>query len=111
MVNKTQMLKGILEGCVLKIISEKPCYSAEIAEALKNYGFEETSEGTLFPMLLRLEKEGLFDTEKISNPLGPNRKYYRLNAWGTAELQRFIEVWRGFSGIIDNILVGNCEIR
>jgi PadR family transcriptional regulator PadR len=73
------MLKGILEGCVLKILSKKRCYSQEMVQMLKAYGFDNISEGTIFPMLLRLEKGGLFQTEKVGTNLGPSRKYYSLS--------------------------------
>lgn len=104
MTNNTQMLKGILEGCVLKIISEKPCYSAELVSTLREKGFEEVAEGTLFPLLLRLEREGLFETERVANALGPSRKYYRLSGMGKAELARFVQVWRAFRRTIDDII-------
>lgn len=104
MTSMTQMLKGILEGCVLKIISQKTRYSTEIVEALKRYGFEEVSEGTLFPMLLRLEKEGLFETERVNNTLGPSRKYYSLSNKGQLELEHFTAIWRNFYTTINNII-------
>ena len=52
----TQMLKGTLEGCILKVISKNETYGYEISEALKDYGFSNISEGTIYPLLLRLEK-------------------------------------------------------
>ena len=67
-MNESQMLKGLLEGCVLKIIGKGECYSAELVEKLREYGFENVSEGTLFPLLLRLEARELFDTKKKANP-------------------------------------------
>ena len=104
MVNKTQMLKGILEGCVLKVVGRGPCYSGEIVQMLREAGFEDMAEGTLFPMLLRLEKEGLFETEKVANPLGPSRKYYRLSEEGWRQLEEFSQVWAGFRNTIDRIM-------
>ena len=104
MVNKTQMLKGILEGCVLKVVNRGPCYSGEIVQMLREAGFEDMAEGTLFPMLLRLEKEGLFETEKVANPLGPSRKYYQLSQAGKEQLEEFSVVWDGFRDIIDGIM-------
>lgn len=104
MVNRTQMLKGILEGCVLQLISEHPCYSVELVLRLREHGFTDVAEGTLFPLLLRLEKEGLFETERVANPLGPSRKYYRLSAAGAAELAAFSREWELFRNIIDHIM-------
>ncbi len=104
MVNRTQMLKGILEGCVLQLISEQPCYSAELVSRLREQGFTDMAEGTLFPLLLRLEKEGLFETERVANPLGPSRKYYRLSPAGESELAAFSREWIQFRGMIDRIM-------
>ena len=104
MINKTQMLKGILEGCVLKILSYKSCYSQELVQILKESGFEDLSEGTLFPMLLRLEKDGLFISEKVSTSLGPCRKYYCLSEKGFEELKNFSIIWQDFKSVVDKII-------
>lgn len=104
MINKTQMLKGILEGCVLKVVANTQLYPFEIASKLKEYGFEDISEGTIYPLLLRLEKEGLFCTQKIESKLGPKRKYFTLSEKGREELQMFAEVWKCFKSTIDNII-------
>ncbi|WP_331702749.1 PadR family transcriptional regulator [Paenibacillus sp. IITD108] len=104
LINKTQMLKGILEGCVLKILNEKSCYSQELVQTLRERGFENISEGTLFPLLLRLENEGLFETKKVQSSLGPNRKYYSLSSKGKDELAEFIGVWNEFKLTVDHIL-------
>lgn len=104
MVSQTQMLKGILEGCILKIVFMKPCYSQEITRSLKAYRFENISEGTLFPLLLRLEKEGYFETETMANSLGPSCKYYSLNEAWQKELRPFQRTWKGFIAIVNRIL-------
>ncbi|NLP23757.1 MAG: PadR family transcriptional regulator [Syntrophomonadaceae bacterium] len=104
-MNQTQMLKGILEGCVLQIVKDKARYSQEIVELLKQKGFTNVSEGTLFPMLLRLDKDGLFDTEKVSTSIGPNRKYYILNEKGEIQLNQFITAWNDLKLKVDNILI------
>lgn len=56
MNDKSQLLRGTLEGCILKIINDKETYGYEIAENLKLYGFKDISEGTIYPLLIRLEK-------------------------------------------------------
>lgn len=104
LINKTQMLKGILDGCVLQILHGRPCYSQELVQLLREKGLENLSEGTLFPLLLRLENEGLFETWKVQSSLGPNRKYYKLSAKGEEELASFIEVWNDFKLVVDHIL-------
>lgn len=109
MINKTQMLKGILEGCVLKITEEKPVYSQEIVVTLREYGFDDMSEGTLYPMLLRLEKDGLFETQRVESQLGPSRKYYTLSAKGKKELGEFLTIWHEFKSTVDSIITGKGE--
>lgn len=59
MANSTQMLKGLLEGCILKIVSNGETYGYEVCEKLINYGFEDISEGSVYPILIRLEKKKL----------------------------------------------------
>lgn len=106
MNNKTQMLKGILEGCVLQILEREACYSGMLVEKLRGYGFEDISEGTLFPLLLRLENRELFEIERVKNPLGPSRKYYKLNDYGKKELEIFRAEWEEMKKLTDNVLRG-----
>lgn len=91
------------------IIKNKPCYSQEIVIRLRNYGFNDLSEGTIFPMLLRLEKEDIFEIEKIAVSSGPKRKYYRLNGKGVFELNKFQAVWKDFRTIVDTVMEGASE--
>ncbi len=105
-MNRTQMLKGILEGCVLKLLQDKELYSQEIVMHLKEHGFDEMSEGTLYPMLLRLEKEGLFSTRKRDTRIGPSRKYYALSDKGQLELAEFLRQWQDFKESVDGIMSG-----
>ncbi len=104
MANKTQMLKGILEGCVLSIINDGKCYSGDLAVVLKSYGFTDISSGTIFPLLLRLEKDGLVSTYRVPNELGPMRKYYELTEKGKEELKAFTEMWQETKNIVNKIL-------
>ena len=82
----SQMLKGTLEGCILQIISRRETYGYEIAETLMRYGFGKIAEGTIYPLLLRLERNGLVLTEYRPSELGPKRKYYRLSDEGRTAL-------------------------
>lgn len=85
----SQMLKGVLEGCILEIISRQETYGYEIAETLSGYGFGRIAEGTIYPLLLRLERNGLVLTEYRPSDLGPKRKYYSLSEEGGAALKEF----------------------
>lgn len=83
------MLKGILEGCILAIIQQKEVYGYEISQTLKGYGFGDISEGTIYPLLLRLEKNGCLNSVYIDSKQGPKRKYYLLTEKGQQELVEF----------------------
>lgn len=100
----SQMLKGTLEGCILKVISEKETYGYEISESLKEYGFLEISEGTIYPMLLRLEKNGLIVAVKKDSPVGPKRKYFSLTKYGENELKEFYSNWIELSQAVNSVL-------
>ena len=89
----TEMLKGVLEGCVLEIISRGETYGYEITRRLNALGFADVVDGTVYPILVRLEKNGLVDINKQPSDMGPPRKFFTLNDAGRAELQRFWEKW------------------
>ena len=90
----SQMLKGTLEGCILKVISQQETYGYEISENLRAYGFADISEGTIYPLLLRLEKNELITAQYRESPVGPKRKYFSLTPAGEEELDRFYSSWR-----------------
>jgi DNA-binding PadR family transcriptional regulator len=93
MNNLTEMLKGVLEGCVLEIISKKEIYGYEITKKLNTSGFEDVVEGTVYTILLRLEKNKLVNIEKKSSDIGPTRRFYSLNEDGKKELEVFWKKW------------------
>ena len=93
MENLTEMFKGILEGCVLEIISREETYGYEITKKLNALGFEDVVEGTVYTILLRLEKNKLVDIEKKPSEIGPLRKFYALNNAGQRELLLFWDRW------------------
>ena len=94
MENLTEMLKGVLEGCVLEIISRKETYGYEITRQLNALGFTDVVEGTVYTILIRLEKSKLVDTVKKPSDIGPPRKFFTLNDAGREELQKFWEKWQ-----------------
>lgn len=99
----SQMLKGILEGCILKVISKQETYGYEISETLRSYGFSDISEGTIYPLLLRLEKNGLITAEYRQSPVGPKRKYFSISQSGLDEIEKFISSWTELSTAIDKL--------
>ena len=100
MENLTEMLKGVLEGCVLEIISRNETYGYEITRQLNELGFTEVVEGTVYTILLRLEKNKLVNTDRKPSAIGPARKFYSLNENGYDKLQ---EVWSKWDFICEKM--------
>lgn len=98
MENLTEMLKGVLEGCVLEIISRKETYGYEITRQLNALGFTDVVEGTVYTILIRLEKNKLVETRKKPSDMGPPRKFFSLNDSGRAELESFWARWGFITG-------------
>lgn len=89
----TEMLKGTLEGIVLAILVSRPAYGYEITTWLREQGFTEIAEGTVYALLVRLEQRGVVDVEKVPSEKGPPRKVYSLNDSGREYLDEFWRNW------------------
>lgn len=89
----TEILKGVLEGFILEIISQGEIYGYQILKRLKDLGLEDVVDGTVYTVLLRIEKNNLVNVQKKASDLGPPRKYYTLNEKGQEELARFWGKW------------------
>ena len=96
----TEMLKGTLEGIVVAILSGRPAYGYEITAWLRDQGFADIAEGTIYALLVRIERRGLVDVEKVPSEKGPPRKVYSLNARGRADLDEF---WRTLSFLTERL--------
>lgn len=103
MENITEMLKGILEGCVLEIINHNNTYGYEITRQLNALGFTDVVEGTVYTILVRLEKNKLVNIQKKRSEIGPPRKFYSLNDAGREELQLFWKRWEYLASKINNL--------
>lgn len=103
-LSSSQMLKGVLEGCLLAVISKGEIYGYEMIERLEAYGFTMVSEGSIYPLLLRMKKDELVTTRVITSTSGPKRKYYSLSPKGEEELQRFKERWNELSVSVSKLL-------
>ena len=99
----TELLKGVLEGAVMQILRHDSTYGYEIVKALNAVGFASVSEGTVYPILLRLEKKGCVDVTQQRSEVGPPRKVYTLNAAGEAALQSFWQRWEFISARLQSI--------
>lgn len=103
MNNITEMLKGVLEGSVLEIISRRTTYGYDITQQLRKLGFEDVVEGTVYTILVRLEKNELVKTEKKPSEVGPPRKFYSLTELGEKERQNFWAKWDFISSKINEL--------
>ncbi len=89
----TEMLKGTLEGIILAFLAARPAYGYEITAWLREQGFADIAEGTVYALLVRIEQRGLVDVEKVPSEKGPPRKVYSLNNKGRADLEEFWRTW------------------
>jgi PadR family transcriptional regulator PadR len=89
----TEMLKGTLEGIVLATLAVQPAYGYEITARLRDQGFDDIVEGTVYALLVRVEQRGLVDVEKVPSEKGPPRKVYTVNAQGREYLEEFWKAW------------------
>jgi len=97
------MLKGVLEGCVLEIIGHEKIYGYEITRRLNALGFADVVDGTVYTILVRLEKNKLVNIERMPSDVGPPRKFYSLNALGREELRRFWGKWEFVASKIEGL--------
>lgn len=99
----TEMLKGILEGVVLAMLSNHPAYGYQITARLREQGFTDIAEGTVYALLVRVEQRGLVDVEKAPSQKGPPRKVYSLSAQGHDYLDEFWRTWGFLSERLDRL--------
>jgi PadR family transcriptional regulator PadR len=98
------MRKGALEYCVLALLTERPRYGFELVELLGQVDGMLTTEGTIYPLLSRLRRDRLVETEWQESSGGPPRKYYRLTPDGKRGLATFRDEWATFRSAVDRIL-------
>ncbi len=96
----TELLKGTLEGIVLAILAGRPAYGYEITARLREQGFADLVEGTVYALLIRIEQRGFVDVVKVPSEKGPPRKVYSINAQGREQLDEF---WRAWSFLAERI--------
>lgn len=103
----TEMLKGTLEGIVLAVLSERPAYGYEITAWLRDQGFTDIAEGTVYALLVRVEQWDLVDVEKVPSEKGPPRKVFSLNEKGRERLDEFWRTWSFLSERIQQLQQGD----
>lgn len=100
----TQARRGLLEMCVLALIAEKPRYGYELVSGLGRWDSLTTTDGTLYPLLRRLQKEGHIAAKWQESTEGPPRKYYRLTPKGQGLLSRVGGEWEGLAQAVTELL-------
>lgn len=101
----TQFRKGVLEICVLALISKKDMYGYEIVQNISEV--IDVNEGTIYPILRRLTKEGYFETYILESSEGPARKYYKITKLGIENLGKLLNEWQEFIKAVDILINTN----
>lgn len=102
----TQLLKGTLDMCLLATIARQPCYGYEMVQQLARQGLDLVSEGSIYPLLSRLQQRGLIEGYLVPSTDGPKRKYYRLRPLGIQQLEQWQAEWETFAQAVGQILKG-----
>lgn len=104
MYDRSQINKGLLEGCILKIIADKNTYGYNILTLLTEAGFSNIKESTIYPLLVRLEKKNYISSYYEPSFIGPARKYYQITDIGVQYLEEFITAWNETEAFVNYIL-------
>ena len=111
---KRELLKGNTDSLLLSLIAEQPMYGYQIIKELeeRSKGYFKFKEGTLYPILHRLEKEGLILGKWEQLPSGRQRRYYHMTEKGSHALNKKMTEWQGFSAAVNLIVqpVNICEV-
>jgi PadR family transcriptional regulator PadR len=102
----TQLLKGTLDMCLLATIAQRSCYGYEMVQQLAQQGLDLVSEGSIYPLLSRLQQHGYIEGYLVASHDGPNRKYYRLLPAGAKQLEQWQVEWEAFAQAVEHILKG-----
>lgn len=99
-----QLLKGVLSVLLLQLLAEQESYGYEVVQRLHDVGLTDVLEGTVYPALSRLEREGRVTARLVASSAGPARKYYRPTALGYAALTEGAASWRALTDVVDAVL-------
>jgi len=100
----SQMLRGVLDICLLAVLDAGPAYGYEMTKRLRERGLAAVGEGSIYPLLGRLERDGLVETYRAASNGGPPRKYYRPSSKGRLALAVGVSEWRAARDAIDTVL-------
>jgi PadR family transcriptional regulator PadR len=99
-----QMRRGTLQYCVLSLLADEERYGFDLVRGLAQMDGMVTSEGTIYPLLSRLRRDGLVESTWQESPSGPPRRYYRLTEAGRTSLESFKLEWRRFRDAVDHFV-------
>lgn len=100
----TQLLHGVLDMCLMAVIREEPSYGYEMAHKLTERGLGLASEGSIYPILSRLQRSAMIEGYLVQSSEGPARKYYRITDKGRTALRTWVDEWRGFRTAVDSVM-------
>jgi PadR family transcriptional regulator PadR len=103
---RSQLLRGALDLCLLAVMEEGPAYGYEMTKRLRDRGLAIVGEGSIYPLLARLERDGLVETYRAASNGGPPRKYYRPSSEGRRALAAGVAEWRSARDALDGVLGG-----
>jgi PadR family transcriptional regulator PadR len=101
---RSQLLRGVLDLCLLAVVEEGPAYGYEMTKRLRARGLSIVGEGSIYPLLGRLERDGLVETYRAASNGGPPRKYYRASREGQRVLAAGVSEWRAARDAVDAAL-------
>jgi PadR family transcriptional regulator PadR len=101
---QSQLLRGVLDACLLAVIAERPAYGYEMTKRLSDRGLAAVGEGSIYPVLGRLERDRLVETFRQQSDGGPPRKYYRVTPKGRRRLGAWAEEWTAIRSAVDAVL-------
>lgn len=104
MYDKSQLLKGILEGCILKLLLLKENHGYGIVSELNTLGLTDLKEGSVYPVLTRLEKKGCLSATLVPSDKGPSRKCYSLTPRGRQYYREFFDSWQELAALVNGLL-------
>jgi PadR family transcriptional regulator PadR len=103
-VDPTQVLKGLLDTAVLGALRDNRTYGYDLVRQLREHGFAEIADASVYGTLRRLYRAGLLTSEIVDSDTGPPRKYYSVNEAGAAQLERSMKTWEEITHTMDRIL-------
>lgn len=109
MEHRSQLLKGVLDMCLLALIAEEPSYGYEMVRKLQERGLTLVSDGTIYPLLSRLQKQDLIEGYFQGSSGGPQRKYYRILDEGHHHLEQWRKEWTTLTNGVEHVLNGGAH--